>query len=346
MMRPVVIATLLLVLGAGCTSDAQPAPNPLPPATAPVTRATLVETRSLPGTLGYGDLAPISVAGPGTLTWVAPAGSTVARGEALFRVDERPVVALYGEVPMYRSLDEGAEGADVRQLQENLARLGYAVTVDGVYDATTAGAVRAWQADLGLPETGTIERGQLLFLPGAVRVAGHTARVGDALQGGPVLSYTGLERFVTVQLRVADRDLAVEGQAVTVSVPGVGAVAGEIATVTTVVTTPAAGGGGPGSGSAEADMRLEAIITIADQETLGALDVAPVEVAFASEARADVLAIPVAALLALAQGGYAVEVVEGDTTRIVAVTTGMFAAGQVEVSGEGIEEGVMVGVPR
>jgi len=59
-----------------------------------------------------------------------------------------------------------------------------------------------------------------------------------------------------------------------------------------------------------------------------------------------VLAVPVAALLALPEGGFGVEIVEGNTTRIVAVKTGMFAAGRVEVSGEGIAEGMKVGVPK
>jgi len=60
----------------------------------------------------------------------------------------------------------------------------------------------------------------------------------------------------------------------------------------------------------------------------------------------DVLAVPVAALLALPKGGFGVQVVDGDTTRIVAVKTGMFAAGQVEVSGRDVAEGVTVGVPK
>ena len=56
--------------------------------------------------------------------------------------------------------------------------------------------------------------------------------------------------------------------------------------------------------------------------------------------------MPVAALLALPKGGFGVQVVDGDTTRIVAVKTGMFAAGQVEVSGRDVAEGVTVGVPK
>jgi multidrug efflux pump subunit AcrA (membrane-fusion protein) len=52
------------------------------------------------------------------------------------------------------------------------------------------------------------------------------------------------------------------------------------------------------------------------------------------------------ALLALRKGGFGVEVVDGARTRIVPVRTGMFAAGQVEVSGKGIVAGMRVGVPK
>jgi hypothetical protein len=58
-----------------------------------------------------------------------------------------------------------------------------------------------------------------------------------------------------------------------------------------------------------------------------------------------VLTVPVAALLALAEGGYGVQVVGGGTTRIVAVQTGLFAGGRVEVTGDGLAEGQTVGVP-
>jgi multidrug efflux system membrane fusion protein len=61
--------------------------------------------------------------------------------------------------------------------------------------------------------------------------------------------------------------------------------------------------------------------------------------------REDVLTVPVAALLALREGGYGVEVVEGTSTRIVAVDTGLFAGGRVEVTGEGLTEGMTVGMP-
>jgi peptidoglycan hydrolase-like protein with peptidoglycan-binding domain len=343
-----------LTLGLAFAPTQTPSKPALPPATADVTRTTLVETRTLPGTLGYGDPVPVNARGIGTLTWIAPAGSTVQRGEPLFKVDERPVVALRGSVPMYRALRVGATeattGVDVRQLQENLTELGYeGISADGVYTAATAQAVSSWQADLGLPKTGTVEPGQVVFMPGAVRIAEQRARVGDLLgdRGAPVLAYTGTTRLVTVQLDIADRTLAVTGGDVTVAVPGAGRVAGQIARIGSVITTSQDEGavaGGAASSTAEA--RFDVTVTISDQGALGSLDASPVDVDFVSEERSEVLAVPVAALLALPAGGYGVEVVDGEATRVVPVETGMFAAGLVEVSGNGIAEGMRVGVPK
>jgi hypothetical protein len=61
--------------------------------------------------------------------------------------------------------------------------------------------------------------------------------------------------------------------------------------------------------------------------------------------RADVLTVPVNALLALAEGGYGLELVNPDgTTEIVAVETGLFADGRVEVEGPDLDDGLTVGV--
>ena len=312
----------------------QPAANPaLLPATAQITRTTLVETRTESGTLGYGDPVPVRASGTGTLTWIAAEGATVMRGEPLLKVDELPIVALYGAVPMYRALGNGMVGADVRQLQENLVELGYAeIAIDGIYAQSTTAAVLAWQADLGLVQTGMVEPGQVVFTPGPVRIAEHVAGVGDLLGSdrAHILNYTDTTRIVTVALNVVDQALAIKGGAVTVTLPDERTVAGVIAKVGTVVT----------------EEEFEVTVAIADQAALGTLQAAPVDVDFVNATRADVLTVPVAALLALAEGGYGVEIVEDNTTRIVAVKTGMFADGRVEVSGEAIAEGMMVGVPR
>jgi membrane fusion protein, multidrug efflux system len=349
------VAGLVLAFGSAAK---EPAPDSaLPAATAQVRRTTLVEMKTVAGTLGYGEAVAVSATGPGVLTGIAPVGSTVKRGEPLFKVDERAVVALYGSLPLYRRLRPGTNGRDVRQLERNLAALGYSgFMVDDTYTSGTATAVRNWQADLGVPKTGTVELGQVVFTRGAVRIAGHAARVGDTIgresgQGAvPVLGYTGTTRLVSVELEVAARPLAVKGRAVTVTVPGRRPLRGTIARVGTAIT---AQGAAPGEGTTPestnattTDAVFGVTVTIPDQKALGPLDAAPVDVDFISSKRKGVLAVPVTALLALPKGGFGVEVVDGASTRIVPVRTGMFAAGQVEVSGQGIAAGMWVGVPR
>jgi peptidoglycan hydrolase-like protein with peptidoglycan-binding domain len=325
----------------------------LPPATADVTRTTLVETKTLTGTLGYGDPVPVGAVGEGTLTWIAAVGSTVKRGEPLFKIDQRPVASLYGAVPLYRTLRVSVVGVDVKQLEENLSGLGYkGFTVDDKFTAGTTAAVRSWQTKLGLVVTGAVEPGQVVFTPGPVRVAAQIARVGATAgrgeSGAAVLSYTGTTRLVTVDLKVADQALAAKGGKVTVTIPGGKRVNGTITKVGTVAAAPeGATGGQPGDDApVAADARIAVTVNIADQKALGTLEAGPVDVDFVSQKREGVLTVPVAALLALPEGGYGVEIVEGGTTRTVAVKPGLFAAGRVEINGDGIEEGMKVGVPK
>ena len=61
----------------------------------------------------------------------------------------------------------------------------------------------------------------------------------------------------------------------------------------------------------------------------------------------DVLAVPVSALVALLESGYAVEVVDDDgARRYVAVETDLFDDGWVEIRGDGLAAGMAVVVAR
>ncbi|WP_252811214.1 efflux RND transporter periplasmic adaptor subunit [Actinoallomurus spadix] len=69
-------------------------------------------------------------------------------------------------------------------------------------------------------------------------------------------------------------------------------------------------------------------------------------VTFTGERRKDVLAVPVGPLLARSDGRYAVEVADASgRRRTVPVQLGMFADGQVEVTGPGLAAGMRVEVP-
>jgi hypothetical protein len=64
-----------------------------------------------------------------------------------------------------------------------------------------------------------------------------------------------------------------------------------------------------------------------------------VDASITTEVRRGVLAVPVNALLALAEGGYAVEVDRDGHRQLLGVRTGLFAEGQVEVTGGGLRAG-------
>ena len=314
-------------------------PAAMPPATAQVGRGTLVDTETHNGDLGYGETTALAARQNGTLTSVAAAGSTVRRGKPLYRVDDDPVVLLYGTLPAYRALASGMTGTDVKQFEKNLWALGYrGFTVDRTYSAATAEAVRDWQDDLGRAETGRVEPDWVVYAPGPVRIDSRGSVAGDVVQpGAEVLSVSGTARVATVDLEVADQRLAKVGANVRVTLPDGSETAARITAAETVIE--------PGEGPEEDTTKVEVTVSFPAGKSPKGLDQASVEVQFTVAERKDVLTVPVAALLALAEGGYGVEVVDGASTRIAAVRTGLFANGRVEVSGGGLAEGTVVGVP-
>ncbi|MEV4495170.1 peptidoglycan-binding protein [Micromonospora arborensis] len=337
-------AGVAAAVGFGGTDRGTAAAGTTPPGTATVTRQTLTDAQNVDGELGYGTTRTATARFGATITGLPDTGTVVKRGGRLYAADDDPVLLLYGSLPAYRVLEPGVEGADVAQFERNLRALGHdGFTVDDEYTGSTADAVREWQEDLGLPETGRVELGRIVYADGAVRVESHQAATGDVTQPGQaVLTYTGTSRLVTVELDVDDQRLAKEGGAASVALPDGDPLAGKVESVQTVIEAGSAGATGQ---STEAETKIEVTVSVADPAKLAGYDQASVEVTFTAAERPDVLTVPVAALLALAEGGYGVEVVDGGRSRIVAVTTGLFAAGRVEVSGPEIAEGMTVGVP-
>ncbi|MFU8851553.1 peptidoglycan-binding protein [Micromonospora sp. SL1-18] len=332
------------VVGLGSRDAGTAASGGLPPATAKITRQTLVDSQTFDGELGYGQTHTATLRAPGTITSLPGTGSQISRGKPLFTVDDAKVVLLYGQLPAYRTLAPGVSGSDVKQFEKNLSALGYSgFTVDEDYTSATATAVKQWQEDLGLPETGRVELGQVVYADGAVRVDSLDAALGDPAQPGKaVLTYTGTARVVSVSLDIDDERLAKPNANVSVTLPNGKEVAGKIADTETVIENNNSGG----NGGSSPVTRIDVTVTVADPKALTGFEQASVKVAFTADERKDVLSVPVAALLALAEGGYGVELVEGTTTRIVAVDTGLFAAGRVEITGAGLSEGATVGMPK
>jgi hypothetical protein len=287
-----------------------------------------------------------AASGSGTLTALPRPGSVVRRGGALYRVDGEPVVLMYGSTPAYRDLALGAEdGHDVRQLERNLAVLGFDPgLVDDVFTSTSAAAVADWQESAGLPETGAVELGRVVFLPGARRVGEHRTTVGSVLAAGSeVLDASSTRRVVTIELDAALQSLARKGDGVEVLLPDQSSVRGRIAAVGRVAREKEASGSDAAAPDAEQELVIDVTVRLRSPRGLGRLDEAPVSVGLAQESRRNVLAVPVNALVARRGGGYGVELAAG--RRIVPVRTGLFAGGYVEVAGSGIREGTRVVVP-
>jgi hypothetical protein len=287
---------------------------------------------------------PSAYSGSGTLTAMASAGSVVKRGGALYRLDGDPIVLMYGSTPAYRALRTGVpDGRDVRQLEQNLAALGFDPgTVDDSFDSATAAAVADWQESAGLERTGIVELGRVVFLPGPRRVGEHKASVGGVLgAGSEVLDTSSTKRVVTVELDASLQSLARDGARVEVTLPDGSPVGGRITAVGRVAREVDSGSGDP---NAEQQLVIDVTIELRSKRGIGRLDEAPVGVGLAQETRRDVLAVPVNALVARRGGGYGIELAASH--RIVPVEAGLFADGDVEISGRGISEGTRVVVPR
>jgi len=330
------IAAAALGLGGGDVPEAT-ATGPQT-GTEPVKRMDLTQTQQVNGTLGYGTPVTVAARTQATITWLPAPGATISRGEALYRADDDPVLLFYGSLPLYRPLRAGDTGEDVREVEANLAALGYTgFTADAGFTASTAAAVTKWQKDNGLPETGILDHTTVVISTGRVRVVSLAAQPGQPAEG-PVLAYAATTKVVTVALDVALQGLVFQGVPAQVTLPDRKTVDGVVAAVGTVAT--------PGEGNNSAT--IEVTISVADQAALGNLVQAPVIVKLAAQTARGALTVPVAALVALAEGGYGVQVVsgaDGSGSHYVAVQLGMFANGRVQVSGDGIAEGMLVVVP-
>jgi hypothetical protein len=305
------------------------------PATAAVTRQDISATTPVTATLGYAGSYPVTGHGGGTLTWLPSPGQVISQGQALYKTgDGSPVALLYGSVPDWRPLDEGVTGQDVSQLNHDLVALGDASSAEisslgwDYFSWETNAGVQKLESDLGVAAPpGSLSLGQVAFEPEALRVSQVTGRLGDPA-AGPVLTATSNRHVVTVPLDAAQQSQVKAGDKVTVTLPNGKTTPGTVSSVGKVATTS-------GSGS-NANTTIPVQVTLTDPQAAGTLDQAPLTVNITTATVRNTLVVPVAALLAQASGGYAVEVIgTGSARRYVPVTTGIFddADGLVQVTG-------------
>ncbi|MET0493258.1 MAG: efflux RND transporter periplasmic adaptor subunit [Actinoplanes sp.] len=333
-----VLATVTLIGGGTALVTVRGRPSPVAAiidptlATTRVERTDLADSRLLPGTLGFGTARPVKGVGPGVVTALPKVGAKVSRGKQLYRVDDQPVLVFYGRTPLFRPLDKaGLTGRDVRQLRDNLAALGYSVRGEDVLDARLLAALKSWQTRRGVAAPGKLLPGQVAVLTGPGRVSALTAQPGDPA-AGPLLSVTATGKVVTVPMSPAEAGGVREGAKVSITLPDARVVRGRVTGIGSVVE---GGGEDPTGGTEPAKMT----VTVTPDKPISTVDSAEVQVRFTMAARKKVLVVPVGALVALREGGYALQRPDGT---LVAAVPGLFAGGLVQISGAGVTEGLTV----
>ncbi|CAB4898555.1 unannotated protein [freshwater metagenome] len=301
-------------------------------------------------------LVTSTVAHGGVVDRFAAATTAVATGTVLFWDAGMPVVAIEGDAnatpALERDLKIGSVGADVKVLEQMLSAGGFdptnAMTIDDHFDAATSAAVTAWWQSLGMTvDTNAaivVPAGSYVVVPSGLFVGNPTVADGTTLAGdATVLSLTRAAREVTTTAPIGDATFAlgatidVEFPDATIQ-PGIVVAVGNVATNTS--NTPGA------TPSVPITIHVDTIPPAVDSFVQ-----IPVTLRVVADSAPRAFVVPVSALVALAEGGYAIEVVTGkapdgsDATKLIAVTPGLFANGFVAITGDQVQAGQNVVVP-
>jgi hypothetical protein len=374
-----VVAVLVAVGFSTRRTEAVVAPVPVEVGTATVTKTNLSDSQTLPGKIGFGSRTAVLSRAEGVITTLPKVGSTPARGRMLYRVNDQPITVFYGKTPLFRTLRLPAaaesavrtpppdptvtspppsppskpsrppskpsrpplmHGRDVTVVADNLEKLGYDIgyrparVEDGdIYTRSLAAAVRRWQKKIGMAATGTIGPSQVIVLPAPVRVESVDARLGDDAEG-ELMHVSSTRKVITVPVEAGALNGISAGDRVQVEMPDSTSFRASVTSVSrTIKSDQDDDSGGQNAPTLTVTIRPRRASDVAD------LDSAPVQVRFSIGLRPGVLAAPISALVAVRGGGYALQRPDGS---LVAVRTGLFADGLVEVKGAGVTAGMSV----
>jgi multidrug efflux pump subunit AcrA (membrane-fusion protein) len=259
------------------------------------------------------------------------------------------------------------------------------LVADDTFDEATTKAVIAWQESLGVDATGVVDLGTIQYVDGPSQVTSALSTIGDAVGANtPVAELTPIEQVVdhvsgtlastdgttaeatasevssqpegantasnavqstvettqrvTSQVDVSDRGILAVGMPVTVTLPDDTEIDATVESIGDVAITQTGQGGSTTS--------VVDVVFTPTQSVDAVWTGADVTIDVVTSLTKNALTVPVTALLALREGGYAVQVVNADgSTTLVGVTTGSFNNGYVEITGDGLSAGMDVVVP-
>ena len=166
---PILAAVAVVSLGAGfalshfVVNPADAAARTAPPApglvTVPIESRELSNDVTLRGDVSFDGATAVQVE-LGELTTravvtgqIPEVGAQIEAGDVILEIAGRPVIALPGGLPTFRTLRIGSHGPDVLQLKEALSSMGIPVgnVSSDVFDAATADALRTLYQRAGFP---------------------------------------------------------------------------------------------------------------------------------------------------------------------------------------------------
>lgn len=291
----------------------------------------------------------------GTVGHFAAAGTPVVTGTVLFQQNGHPVAAIEGDSSttptLGRTLKKGvADGVDVKMLETMLVAGGFdpdkAIVVDDHFDDATAAAVQRWWAKNGLTVTGAIEvpAGSFVTVPGGLFVGAPSVADGATIgRDAVVMSLTTSARQITTSAPLGDATFVV-GASIDVLFPDGTDTTGKVVTVGNVATAPSNNPGATPTVPVTLDV---ASVPVAYDNFVQI----PVTLRVVAQQEKGAFVVPVSALVALAEGGFGLEVVDGKNadgttaSHLIGVKTGIFSNGFVSVTGTKVTDGLEVVVP-
>lgn len=300
-----------------------------------VTTADLLEEVEWAGTLDFTGRTSMSRSA-GIVTGVVEIGTTIEQGDRLIEIDGDPVVLFIGATPFFRALAEDTEGPDVFELESNLVALGYdpdnTVTVDETFTYNTGLMVQRWQEAIGVEITGTVEA-DAGVIAASPMVLLSSPDVGDQANGVLLELAPPSDMVVTVPVAVADADEWELGDEAIVLLADESSFDAVVTVIGTEITADDEG--------RTLDVTLEPVGSTPDL-----FDGAVTVTTIGEEVRGATV-VPTRALVALAEGGFAVEVVDAaGISTLVGIEIGAFDDGIVEVVSGELATGDAVVVPQ
>ncbi|MGZ4771611.1 MAG: peptidoglycan-binding protein [Ilumatobacteraceae bacterium] len=313
------------------TTSTTPSSTPVAPTAAAPTGAGRTRPSASTGA-SAGPTTPASTVVTQTITSVVAVNTDLHSGDVLYTVDGKPVVALDGNLPAWRSLStSSADGVDIAQLEAALVALGYDpnsnVTVDNHFDAATRTMVKAWQQGLGIDQTGKVTLGSIVFLPSTTSVTAVEQHVGDSVgEGDAVLQLASPTQDVVIDVPAGDEALVV---------PGLSVMIGDVQGTVTQLR----------SADADGSVVVEAVIAPATAID-GATNGSTVKVSLTLQNATGVLLVPADALVSRLDGTYAVQVkATGEAASWLAVEIVGVSGANVAIRADGLTDGTLVLLP-